>query len=101
MVKNTEDVKDVIKKEYPYLKNRFGIKRIGLFGSFSTGTVEKNSDIDLLVEFDKPIGFKFMVLAEFLERKLGRRVDLLTPAGMKTIRVKQVAERIKKSIVYV
>jgi hypothetical protein len=101
MVKNTEDVKDVIKKEYPYLKNRFGIKRIGLFGSFSTGTVKKNSDIDLLVEFDKPIGFKFMVLAEFLERKLGRRVDLLTPAGMKTIRVKQVAERIKKSIVYV
>jgi len=53
------------------------------------------------VEFDKPIGFKFMVLAEFLENKLGRKVDLLTPDGIETIRAKHLAENIKKSIVYV
>jgi predicted nucleotidyltransferase len=42
-----------------------------------------------------------MVLADYLENKLGRKVDILTPDGLKTIRVKQVAEKIKKSVVYV
>ena len=101
MVEKSENIKNIIRKEYPYLKTHFGIKRIGLFGSFSTNTAKENSDIDLVVEFDKPIGFKFMVLAEFLENKLGRKVDLLTPDGIETIRAKHLAENIKKSIVYV
>jgi predicted nucleotidyltransferase len=101
MVENAEDIKKIIQKEYPYLKHHFGIKRIGLFGSFSTHTAKRTSDIDLLVEFNTSIGFKFMVLADYLENKLGRKVDILTPDGLKTIRVKQVAEKIKKSVVYV
>lgn len=101
MVEKTDSIKNIIRSEYPYLKNHFGIKRIGLFGSFSTNTANENSDIDLVVEFDKPIGFKFMKLAEFLENKLGRRIDLLTPDGIETIRIKHLAEHIKKSIVYV
>ncbi len=101
MVENIEATKQTIRELYPYLKNQFGIKRIGIFGSFSTGTVHENSDIDLIVEFDKPIGFQFMNLAEFLEKKLGRKVDILTPEGLKTIRVKQVAYRIRGDIVYV
>jgi predicted nucleotidyltransferase len=101
MVEKTEQIKDIIQQEYPYLKNHFGIKRIGLFGSFSTNTAKENSDIDLVVEFDTPIGFKFMTLAEYLGKKLGRKVDLLTPDGIETIRIKHLAENIKKSIVYV
>jgi predicted nucleotidyltransferase len=42
-----------------------------------------------------------MILVEFLENKLGRKVDLLTPDGIETIRIKHLAEHIKKSIVYV
>jgi len=101
MVENADDIKNIIQKEYPYLRNHFGIKRIGLFGSFSSHTAKNTSDIDLLVEFNKAIGFKFMALAEYLENKLGRKVDILTPDGLKTIHVKQVAEKIKKSMVYV
>jgi len=101
MVENAEDIKNIIQKEYPYLKHHFGIKRIGLFGSFSTNTAKNTSDIDLLVEFATSIGFKFMALADYLESILGRKVDILTPDGLKTIRVKQVAEKIKQSIVYV
>ncbi|NIM12149.1 MAG: nucleotidyltransferase [Candidatus Aminicenantes bacterium] len=100
-MENAEQIKHIIRKEYPYLKNQFGIKRIGLFGSYSTGVANENSDIDLVVEFDKPIGFKFMTLAEYLETKLGRKVDLLTPEGIANIHVKSTAERIKKSIIYV
>jgi predicted nucleotidyltransferase len=101
MAEDKESIEKIIKKEYPYLKNHFSIKRIGLFGSFATNTAQKNSDVDLLVEFTAPIGFKFMALAEYLENKLGRKVDLLTPDGLKTIRIKQVAEKIKKSLIYV
>jgi len=101
MVESTDALKSIIKEEYPYLKNYFGIKRIGIFGSFSIQESNTDSDIDLVVEFDKPIGFKFMALAEFLENKFGRKVDILTPDGIKTIRVKRVAERIRESIIYV
>jgi predicted nucleotidyltransferase len=101
MVENAEDIKNILQKEYPYLKHHFGIKRISLFGSFSTNTAKNTSDIDLLVEFTTSIGFKFMALADYLENILGRKVDILTPDGLKTIRVKQVAEKIKQSIVYV
>ena len=52
MVENAEDIKNIIQKEYPCLKHYFGIKRIGLFGSFSTQTAKKTSDIDLLVELN-------------------------------------------------
>lgn len=101
MVENTEEVKQIIQHEYTYLKNHFGVKRIGLFGSFLTRHIRKESDVDLLVEFDKPIGFKFMALVEYIEKKLGRKVDLLTPDGIRTIRSKQIASDIMKSIVYV
>lgn len=101
MVENSEEVKQIIRHEYPYLKNQFGIKRIGLFGSFASRRSLKESDVDLVVEFDKPIGFKFMALAEYMANKLGRKVDLLTPDGIKTIRSKQIARDIKKSIIYV
>jgi len=101
MTEDKDSIKKIIRKEYPYLKNHFSIKRIGLFGSFATNTAHKNSDVDLLVEFTAPIGFKFMALAEYLENKLGRKVDLLTPDGLKTIRIKQVAEKIKKGLIYV
>jgi len=101
MTEDKDSIKKIIRKEYPYLKDQFNIERIGLFGSFATNTAQKNSDVDLLVEFTAPIGFKFMALAEYLEKKLGRKVDLLTPDGLRTIRIKQVAEKIKKSLIYV
>jgi len=44
---------------------------------------------------------KFFELSEYIENLLDKKVDILTPAGIKSIRVKEVTENIKKSIVYV
>ncbi|MFX1299190.1 MAG: nucleotidyltransferase family protein, partial [Promethearchaeota archaeon] len=58
------------------------------------------SDIDVVVEFEKPIGLAFMDLAEYLEDLFNKKVDILTSAGIKSIRIEKVAEDIKRSIVY-
>ncbi len=91
----------LLKKELPYLKAIFGVKRIGLFGSFSKGIQREDSDVDIIVEFERPIGLKFVELSDHIENLIGKKVDILTPAGIKSIRIKKVAEDIKKSIVYV
>ena len=60
-----------------------------------------DSDIDIFVEFERPIGFKFIEFAEYLERLFGKKVDILTPAGLRGIRIRQIGEDIEESIVYV
>jgi len=101
MIDSLSSIKNIINNEYPYLREQFGIQRIGLFGSFAKRTAKDSNDIDLVVEFEKPIGLKFMVLAEFLEKKIGRKINLLTPAGIDSIRNHKIAKSIKESIIYV
>jgi len=96
-----EKVLGILRKELPYFISEYGVKRIGLFGSYAKGTPAKESDVDILVEFEKPIGLKFVEFAEYIERILGSKTDILTPAGIDGIRIKKVAESIKDSIVYV
>ena len=54
------------------------ISYCALFGSFARGEATAESDVDLLVKFSKPIGWKFYGIAEDLEKVLGRKVDLAT-----------------------
>jgi predicted nucleotidyltransferase len=55
----------------------------------------------VIVEFERPIGFRFIEFAEYLEHLLGRKVDVLTPAGVQGIRIARIAKDIEESIVYV
>ncbi len=96
-----EKVIEILRKELSYLVSEDGVKKMGLFGSYAKGTPAKDSDIDILVEFDRPIGLKFMEFAEYLEGLLGTGVDILTPAGIESIRIERVARSITESIVYV
>jgi hypothetical protein len=96
-----EEITRVLRENYAYLASEYGVKRIGLFGSYAKDAPTEASDVDLVVEFDRPIGFRFAEFAEYLEHLLGKRVDILTPAGIQGIRVERVAESIEESIVYV
>ena len=91
----------LLRKELPCLKTFFGVKRIGIFGSYSKYVQKEDSDVDLIVEFERPIGLKFFELSEYLEKLIGKKVDILTPCRYQSIRVKEVAENIKKNIVYI
>lgn len=96
-----DDITTILSNHYSYLADEYGVKRIGLFGSYARNSPTYASDIDLVIEFDHPIGFRFMELSDYLENLLGKKVDILTPAGIANIRLAHVAQRIKEGIVYV
>lgn len=73
-----EDVLRTLEREAPYLRERFGVVRLALYGSFARGASGTDSDVDLLVELSRPLGLQFVALAEYLEMALGRKVDLAT-----------------------
>lgn len=57
---------------------QFGVKRLGLFGSFLQNEQDEDSDIDFLVEFENPNFDNFMEMVEFLEDLFNREVELIT-----------------------
>ena len=72
-----------LKELKPTLKKEFAVSEIGLFGSFSDGTFSEESDIDLLVELERPIGWKFFSLELYLEKVFNRKVDIVTKSALK------------------
>ncbi len=96
-----ETIIEVLREKHPYLASEYGVKRIGVFGSYARDLATETSDVDLVVEFEHPIGFRFIEFAEYLEGLLGKSVDVLTPGGIQGIRVERIAQSIQESIVYV
>ena len=100
MTTKTQTLK-LLKRSYPYLVDEFGVAKIGIFGSVAKETNKETSDVDIVVEFQKPIGLKFIDLVDYLENLLQTRVDVLTRDGIDNIRIKNIADDIRKHIIYV
>jgi len=73
-----DEILRILRAELPYLRERFGVTRLAIYGSFARGEPDLDSDVDLLVELSRPLGLKFVELAYYLEEKLGLQVDLAT-----------------------
>lgn len=81
---NLESVRQRLATSREDLLRDYGLRRIGLFGSCLRGDDRPDSDVDLLVELDRPIGlFKFQRLQNELTHLLGHPVDLVTPNALK------------------
>jgi predicted nucleotidyltransferase len=79
-----ETIKEIIEKHKQEISEKYYISEIGIFGSYTRGEQETESDIDILVSFNKPIGFiKFMRLEFYLSELLGKKVDLVTKDSLK------------------
>ena len=100
-MRTKEQIINLLREKYSYLVAEYGVKKLGIFGSYAKGLPSEASDVDLIVEFEHPIGLKFIDFVEYLERLLGCKVDVLTPAGLQGIRVCHVAQDIMENIVYV
>lgn len=91
-----QEIEKIISENMPYLKKKYGVKKIGLFGSFVRNEETINSDVDILVEFKRSIGWDFFDLQDFLEQKLGIKVDLVTPLGLKP----KMKDKVLKEVVF-
>ena len=89
------DIIDKLKELKPELYKDFRVKKIGLFGSFSDESYSEESDIDLLVELEKPIGWKFLSLEIYLEKVFNRKVDLVTKKALKSQLRDQILNQVK------
>ncbi len=80
-----EDVIRILKEQQKTLAERYNVERLSLFGSVARGEARDDSDVDLLVEFSRPVGLlQFIELQQWLEALLGCKVDLGTPRSLKT-----------------
>jgi len=89
MGKSLDEIKEILKKHEKELKE------IGIFGSTVRGEEREDSDVDMLVEFEKPIGFfKFLELEEYLSDLICRKVDLVSKKALKPNIGKYILEEV-------
>jgi len=80
--KLTEELIFSILRQHIDILRKLSVRKIGLFGSFVRGEQRRRSDIDFLVEFEKPTFDNFMDLVFSLEKLLGKKVDIVTQGSL-------------------
>jgi len=94
---DTNEAVNRLRRIKPYLQREYAVKRVGLFGSTARGTHTDSSDVDILVEFARPIGIEFVDLSYLLEKELNRKIDIVSRGGIKDRYFKEI----EKDIIYV
>ncbi len=77
------------------LNLKFGVVRIGYFYDFTIKNSVQPVEVNIIVELARPMGWKFFELKEYLQKKLYRRVDLITPNGLKVIFKNEIMPSVK------
>ena len=97
-LRDVDRIKEILARNKGKLRRRFKVKDIGVFGSYVRGEQRKKSDVDILVEFEEPVGFfEFIALEDYLEDLLGVKVDLVSKKALKP----RIGERILKEVIRV
>ena len=99
-MKTLAEIKNLLEPLKPFLKEKFQVDTIGIFGSYSQGQQKQTSDVDLLVTFIEPNDIDlldFIALKQFLRRKLGVKVDLVEKKALKA----RIKDRILEETIYV
>jgi len=98
MKSTRQDILASLKKLKREVAKEYSVKTMGVFGSVARNEQTGQSDIDLLVEFSKPVGFvTFMRLENFLSGRLGNKVDLVTPDSLKPV----IRQDVLSEVIYV
>ncbi|MCG2717229.1 MAG: nucleotidyltransferase family protein [Nanoarchaeota archaeon] len=98
MKKKFEKNIKIINKYFGFIQEVYNVKKIGIFGSVVRGQQKRCSDIDILIELSKPMGFfEFLELEDFLSKILKKKVDLVTKNALKPVMKKDIL----KEVIYV
>ncbi len=90
-------IKNILHQLKPELIEKYHISSIGLFGSVVRDDYSDLSDIDIIVDFSQPIGIEFIDLADYIESKLDKNIDLVSKKGIK----QKYLQAIEPEIIYV
>jgi len=96
-MKNIEEIKQKIKELTPYLKEKYGVSNIGIFGSYLRGEENKESDLDVLVKFEESAALtllEFIEMENYLSDILGIKVDLVEKSSLKPRIGKYILEQV-------
>ena len=97
-MKTLPEIERILRDQKPILREKFKVREIGIFGSVVRGEQKETSDLDLLVEFEEPIGLiKYVNLQNYLSDKVGSRVDLVMKSGLKP----RISRHVLKEVIYV
>lgn len=95
-MKTLKEIKEILENQKPFLTEKYGVKKIGIFGSYVKEEQKDESDLDILVEFGRSVGFfEFLDLEEYLGNITGVKVEIVTPKALKP----KIGERILREVV--
>jgi predicted nucleotidyltransferase len=94
-MRNLEQIRKQLQVYKPELMKRYGLSQLAVFGSYARNQQTSESDLDILVEFDRPIGIAFIDLADELERILTLKVDLVSRGVIKESHFKAIEEELQ------
>jgi uncharacterized protein len=97
MTPELEKIISTLKSKKEYLHQKYGVCKIGVFGSYTRQDFTDKSDVDLIVDFDRRIGLEFVSLADELEKILNKKVDLATEGSIN----RHVLPFVQKDLLYV
>ncbi|MGD0280893.1 MAG: nucleotidyltransferase family protein [Dissulfurispiraceae bacterium] len=97
-MKNFDEIKRKLQKHKQDLRDEYGVKAVGVFGSYVRGEQTEQSDVDILVDLERPIGLIRLVrLNRNISQLLGIKVDLTTRNALKP----HIGERVLREVQYV
>jgi len=91
---NLKTVKDTLQAHKQRLSIKYGLSNLAIFGSYARNQQTDDSDLDILVEFDRPIGSEFIDLADELEQLLRVKIDLVSKKGIKEKYLKSIEKEL-------
>jgi len=91
-----DEIKELLQRHKETFREQYGLKEIGIFGSYVRGEQGTESDLDILIELEKPIGFvRFIRLENALSQLLGVRVEIVTKKALKPYIGKRILEEVR------
>lgn len=83
-MKSVDEIKKILLEHKNDMERKYNVKELGIFGSYVRGEQKEDSDLDVLVDFSKPIGFfKFIELEEYFENLLNVKVEMVSRGALK------------------
>ena len=94
---NLNEIQQSLRKQKPYLAENYGVRVVGIFGSYVRGEETQESDVDILIDFSEPIGWEFLDIKDILEEAIEKEMDIVTVGALKP-RLKDI---ILEEVVYI